>query len=371
MSKPLAYNRDYALNAICPYYTMFPLEYPMGILRRHERENPIVVDPFCGRGTTIYAARRKNLRSYGFDTSPIAVAIAKAKLASSTKEKVLDLARELIQTETYCCPSDEFFEHAFAPPTLDQLCRLREGLLSLTVETNESALLRAAALGCLHGPVAKNIDKTGYFSNQMPRTFASKPDYSVRYWRERKMVPPPVDIISVIERKLSGIPELVGASGRGYFNRVKCVDARRSEPYRNLNGRTVVITSPPYYGMRTYVPDQWLRNWFLGGPAEVQYQGITQVRHSGHDDFVRDLARVWTHLKNKADDIDLYVRLGTLSSVKSDAKTLFRDSIEESGGWRLVYTQKAKTASAGKRQADQMKRKSEAQDEYDFHAVAS
>ena len=29
-----------------------------------------------------------------------------------------------------------------------------------------------------------------------------------------------------------------------------------------------VVTSPPYYGLRTYGPDQWLRQWFLGGPAE-------------------------------------------------------------------------------------------------------
>ena len=28
---------------------------------------------------------------------------------------------------------------------------------------------------------------------------------------------------------------------------------------------TRVITSPPYLGMRTYLPDQWLRYWALGG----------------------------------------------------------------------------------------------------------
>jgi hypothetical protein len=31
------------------------------------------------------------------------------------------------------------------------------------------------------------------------------------------------------------------------------------------------LTSPAYYGLRTYVADQWLRNWFLGGPAYVDY----------------------------------------------------------------------------------------------------
>ncbi len=64
MQSSLAYNRDYALNAICPYFTMFPLEYPLRIIEKHKKSNPLVVDPFCGRGTTIYAARRVGLRSY-------------------------------------------------------------------------------------------------------------------------------------------------------------------------------------------------------------------------------------------------------------------------------------------------------------------
>ena len=54
----LAYNKDFAFNAICPYYTMFPLEFPMHLLRKHKASSPTVYDPFCGRGTTIYAARK-------------------------------------------------------------------------------------------------------------------------------------------------------------------------------------------------------------------------------------------------------------------------------------------------------------------------
>ena len=64
----------YKLNAICPYYTMFPLEFPIRILRRLPKDT-VVVDPFCGRGTTNYAAQTLGIRSYGYDSSPIAAAI--------------------------------------------------------------------------------------------------------------------------------------------------------------------------------------------------------------------------------------------------------------------------------------------------------
>jgi len=63
--------------------------------------------------------------------------------------------------------------------------------------------------------------------------------------------------------------------------------------------------------------------------------------------------------------------LGQSPSVKSDARQLFRASLEESGHWKLAYTKRANTASAGKRQADQMQGESSAEDEFDFHAVAS
>lgn len=370
MESPLAYNRDYALNAICPYFTMFPLEYPLHVIGKHKNDLPTVVDPFCGRGTTIYAARRMGLKSYGFDISPIAVAIAQAKLASASVADVVALAKKLIATDPKHVPSTSFFKNAYAPDTLRELCSLREGLQRIRIETDASTLLRAAALGCLHGPRATDVDRSGYFSNQMPRTFASKPDYSVRYWKERKITAPHVSVLKVLERKLTRIRDL-DAPKVGTFDRIKCADSRLAQPYRHINGRLLVVTSPPYYGMRTYMQDQWLRHWFLGGPDTVDYETEIQLRHSGHDDFVRDLARVWRHLRNRADELDLYIRFGTIPSAKSDARELMKASLEEAGGLRLIYTKRAHTASEGKRQADQMQGDSVPAEEFDFHAVAA
>ena len=55
---------------------MFPLEFPLKHLKKYKRETSIVLDPFCGRGTTLYAARKLGIKAYGIDSSPVAVAIA-------------------------------------------------------------------------------------------------------------------------------------------------------------------------------------------------------------------------------------------------------------------------------------------------------
>lgn len=368
MKKALAYNKDYAFNAICPYYTMFPLEYPLGLINKHRKNAPVVLDPFCGRGTTLYAARKLGFKAYGLDTSPIAAAIAQAKLASATIDDVMALASKLVATTPKEIPGTTFFRRAFSDSTLAELCSLREGLLKAR-PSNEAAILRAAALGCLHGPLPTASGTPSYFSNQMPRTFASKPDYSVRFWEEREILAPRASVLDVLRKKLARISDLDSPS-EGRLTNVKCRDARTVSSYRHVRKASLTITSPPYYGMRTYVEDQWLRSWFIGGPAEPDYGNDKQLRHTGHDIFVTDLAKVWKNVHSSSDaGAHLYIRFGAIPSVKSDPRELLKASLEEAGGWDLVSVRNAKTAEAGKRQADQMGRESKPATEFDFHAI--
>jgi hypothetical protein len=365
----LAYNKDFAFNAICPYYTMFPLEFPMHLLRKHKASSPTVYDPFCGRGTTIYAARKLGLRSYGRDTSPIAVAIAQAKLASAELEHVIALAEKLVARKPKDAPDSPFFQRAFSQKTLLQICSLREGLLDEKELTNESAILRAAALGCLHGPLPERDGNPSYFSNQMPRTFSTKPDYSLKYWCNRDLFPPNASVVDVLSKKLKRITDL-NTDSPSHIQNVKCLDARQATSFGRTKGPLVVVTSPPYYGMRTYVQDQWLRMWFLGGDEEINYENHNQLCHTGHERFVKDLAKVWGNIgKRVRDEAHLYVRFGSIPSAKSDARKILKASLEEAGHWTLVSCRNAQTSHFGKRQADYMGGESDPSAEFDFHAV--
>jgi hypothetical protein len=369
MADQLAYNKEFAFNAICPYYTMFPLEFPMRLLRKHQANSPTVYDPFCGRGTTIYAARKLGLRSYGLDTSPIAVAIARAKLASAALEDVIALANTFLTRTAKNVPDTPFFKRAFSSKTLLEICSLREGLLNEKAVTNESAILRAAVLGCLHGPLPEGGGTPSYFSNQMPRTFASKPDYSVKYWRDRNLSAPDASVIDVLRKKLTRITDL-NADSPSPIRNVRCLDARKASSFRKIEGPLVVVTSPPYYGMRTYVQDQWLRMWFLGGDEEIDYGNHNQLCHGSHDRFISDLAKVWSIIAQRAQtEADLYVRFGSIPSAKSDPRKILKSSLEEAGSWKLNSVRSARTSNFGKRQADHMGSESEPATEFDFHAL--
>ncbi len=88
--------QEKVLNGICPYFTMFPLEFPYSILSQYASKGSIVLDPFCGRGTTSYAARILGLNTYGIDSNPVAVAISEAKLANTSPTLIMKAAKSLL-----------------------------------------------------------------------------------------------------------------------------------------------------------------------------------------------------------------------------------------------------------------------------------
>lgn len=337
------------LNTIAPYYTMFRPGFPLAAL---EGASGWVLDPFCGRGTTNFAARVLGLPSVGIDASPIAVAIASAKLVTATVDDVVALTRTLIgqHREDVECPNGEFWDLAYHPETLRELCALREGLRHADSSNPTVVLLRALALGALHGPRGKSTQS--YFSNQMPRTYATKPAGAVRFWKLHDMQPQYVSALQVIERRAqracSGAPPTTpGRIIRG--------DSRSAELPQDLGPFSHVVTSPPYYGMRTYVTDQWLRNWFLGGPDEPDYAADRQLVTSSPDDFSRDLARVWRNVGGYcAQGCRLTIRFGAVPSVPSEPEGVIVSSLEGADmGWRVLTITDAGTADAGRRQAKQ------------------
>jgi hypothetical protein len=115
------------LNAICPYFTMFPLTFPLARLSRAQR-NQQVLDPFCGRGTTNFAARLLGLASVGIDTNPVAVSIASAKLVAPAVDEVVTLCGKILGSRKIPddIPNEPFWRWAFAPKTLIEICKLRD-----------------------------------------------------------------------------------------------------------------------------------------------------------------------------------------------------------------------------------------------------
>jgi hypothetical protein len=227
-------------------------------------------------------------------------------------------------------------------------------------------MLRAILLGALHGPTCKGLPS--YFSNQCLRTFAPKPAYALKFWKRHKLKPSSVNVLGVILRRAE---RFLATKLESIEGRVLLRDSRKWLD-ENLKGLfTWVITSPPYYGMRTYIPDQWLRNWFLGGADTVDYTAQTRdFRHSSPEDFIKQLKRVWLNASAMSkDSARLVCRFGGIHDRKKDCLEILKSSFDGSG-WRLTTIRDAGSALDGRRQAVQFGKgqKKHPRQEYDAYA---
>jgi hypothetical protein len=329
---------------------------------------PVVYDPYCGRGTTIFAARLRGIRAFGSDIEPVAVAIARAKLAHATLGEVLALYDSLTLDDRDCeVPEGPFWKWAYAEDVLQTICNIRVKIRNS--RTDAASILRAVMLGGLHGPRAKTADGASYFSNQMPRTFASKPDYSVRFWKARRLRAPIVDVRTIVKKRVERVLKLQLPSARTTPVDVRCSDSRTADAFVRLEGKiTHVVTSPPYYGLRTYAQDQWLRGWFLGRDPMIDYKSDPGLNHGSPELFATSLAKVWNQIGQRAAErIELYVRFGAISSRHFSSQDILRESLEKSGyEWFIRTRHNARSAADGKRQAIQMSATEGSIDESDY-----
>lgn len=330
---------------------MFPADVPERQLAKAPK-SAVVLDPFCGRGTTNYVARMKGLASVGVDSSPVAVAIAQGKLTQVTAAEVVNECRSILSEPSVAQPSSDFWSLCFHEETLAALAILRNALLH-DCSTPVRKALRALLLGALHGP--RNKHAPSYFSNQMPRSFAPKPDYAVRFWTRSDLKPERIDMLALVSRRAA---RLFTGELPTPPSRIVQADSRVVD-FKALGRFTHVVTSPPYYGMKTYLADQWLRYWFVGGPDHVPYASVPwQMGHSSPEDFAKQLGQVWAGVaKACGPEAKWMIRFGGIRDRLADPKAVLLMSLRESGApIRVVTTRSAGTSIEGKRQATQFQR---------------
>jgi hypothetical protein len=304
------------------------------------------------------------------DSNPVAGAIAAAKLPQVRACEIIALARDILAAKlpgpVQATPQGEFWDLVYAPSTLRDICRIRNYLLA-QCSTRVEVALRGVMLGILHGPQTQKIPT--YLSNQMPRTYSMKPVPAVGFWKKRQMNPPKIDVLTAISRRARFSFKEVPPTTLG---KLITGDSRTCDFARLGPKFSWVITSPPYYGMRMYFPDQWLRNWFVGGPSDVEYRADEQLSHQSEAEFVADLAGVW---KNVAEacvpGAKLVCRFGALPSRQKDPRDLFKRSLAEAAcGWKIKTIRDAGTSQHGRRQCDQFGTgKNKPVEEIDVYAV--
>src|SRR5579883_1922721 len=279
------------LHALCPYFAMFPEGFVLDQLLAFTSPGELVLDPFAGRGTTLFESLLNGRRAIGTDINKVAACVTGAKIDVPQKEKLFErldeLERAFWRIRTVKPFATKFFSACYSQPTYQEIEFLRTHLNWRVSKVDR--FIAALVLGSLHGESHKS---KLCLSNRMPRTISTKPEYSVRWWNERGYIAPKRETFNI----LRAVAEMrYGISPPQMKGKIRLADARRAGSlYREHNGEVkLVVNSPPYIDTTDYAEDQWLRLWFLGGPPYPKARVNRDDRYSNVMSYWSFLSEVW------------------------------------------------------------------------------
>ena len=251
-----------------PYYAMFPVEFAFDVVQKYSKKGDFIVDPFAGRGSSIYAGGVLGRNSFGIEINPVGWLYGKVKLCPASKEKVIARLYDLYAKRNFFSKRiekmPEFYRMCFCDEALKFLLAARTFLRWKTNSTDST--LMAIILSTLQGKRGEGL------SNQMPMTKSLSMPYSIKWWREMGIKDPPLlnpcdFLLKKIEwRYARGIPAILTECTVKYGDSTEFI---KKSPVGD-NEYSLLFTSPPYCSITDYHVDQWLRLWLLGGSGNTR-----------------------------------------------------------------------------------------------------
>ena len=101
MKKELSFNfhgtdTTYLTHSLHPYPAKFPPQLPNMILKQYARKGQVVLDPFCGSGTTLVEARLQGLNALGVDVNGLSVLLSQVKATPINQQQQITI-RHFVQ----------------------------------------------------------------------------------------------------------------------------------------------------------------------------------------------------------------------------------------------------------------------------------
>ena len=250
-----------------PYPAKFIPELPREIIRECTKERNVVLDPFCGSGTTLLEASIAGRKSIGIDSNPIATLISRAKTTALTKEelhRIEEIIADLQEIQyslvhASWIPKTQNLNHWFQPCVITELSWLRQYILD-----NTSGNLQVFML-CIFSSIIVNVSNqesnTRYAA--IKKSFSEGAVFSV-FIRKLKQELSHISQISEMRTVIKNTPTVILESTE-----------KVSASIIPDNSVDIVITSPPYANSYDYyLYHKWRMAWLGCDIKKVQAEEI-------------------------------------------------------------------------------------------------
>ncbi len=264
---------DYATHNIHSYTAKLIPHIPHHFIKEYTQEDDIILDPFCGSGTTLLEGRLLGRNAIGIDINPLAKLISEVKttpLDIDSLSYAFQLVKENLKNNhgrmNMDFPNKDFW---FCSKAQFELSKIKHSIENLNDRLDHE--IYKFLLLCLSSVIRKSSNA----DLRIAKTYKSK---RIIEKIKHGWVPTP---ILYFEESLNKNFERIKLLSEYPNSTNNCVtvfqgDAKETSVILKQNGTKKVdfiITSPPYINAQDYFRSYKLELWWLGlaTPEEVRY----------------------------------------------------------------------------------------------------
>ena len=265
-------NPTYPTHSIHHYTAKLIPHIPRYFMEKYTRKNDVIIDPFCGSGTTLLEARLLSRNAIGIDINPLAILISEVKTKPVDIDELnlaIDLVKEKVKNNKgRAIVEFPNIDYWFCKKAQNELSKIKFCVENLNGRFNES--INKFLLVCL----SSIIRKSSYADPRMAKTYKSK---RVIEKIKKGWTPTPTQYFEEsLDKNFEKIKSLSEhQSSDSKYVKVFQGDARETSLILKQNGIEEVdfiITSPPYINAQDYFRSYKLELWWLSlaTPEEIR-----------------------------------------------------------------------------------------------------
>lgn len=257
-----------------PYPAKFPGWAIRPLIERYSKPGELVLDPFCGSGTTLVESRRLSRNAVGIELNPVGVLVSRTRSQHYSKADFEEFRTVVSRLEAEKGHLIEWISHNRADDKIPQYHN-REHWFSSQVQVELAAIRH----GIIDGQLS-NQRVAGLLTTALSRIIVpvSYQDGETRYARVEKSVPPG----ATVGRYLRTLRDYIGflENERWVYatgSTAQVIEGDALQSLHRLSDGSVdfAVTSPPYLNSFDYYLYHKQRIYWLGGnPQEVRAREI-------------------------------------------------------------------------------------------------
>lgn len=250
-------NWGHRRHSLCSYQGKLKPAIAHHLVRVFVPEGGRVLDPFAGVGTIPFEAALQGRQAYGFEISPAAFYIARAKCSALEKSACAEVIVELSECLRSSEPTGDDrsagdfglngrIKEYFHPKTLREVVMARRFFIEKPAKTKAETFVLSCLLHILHGNRPYALSRRSH-----PIT-PYKPSGEFKY----------MSLLASLQEKVDrtlaeDLPEHFNEAG------IWLQDSTEWWP-NDVQDLDAVITSPPFFDSTRFYMSNWMRLWFVG-----------------------------------------------------------------------------------------------------------